>query len=78
MPQRRDALTADELTAAEPATPPSARPRRKTWRLVADAPAVDAPDVRDRRGARQGMILLLAGGGLFWAVVAALVWVLYR
>jgi hypothetical protein len=77
MPQRRDALTADELTAAEPAAIPSARPRRKTWRLVADAPAADAADVRDRHGARRGMILLLVGGGLFWAAVAALVWVLH-
>ena len=75
MLQRRDALTADELTA-DPAAAPTGRPRRKGWRLVANAPATDAPEVRDRGGARQGMILLLVGGGLFWAAVAALVLIL--
>jgi len=72
MLQRRDALTADELTA-EPAAAPTPRRRRKGWRLVANAPASDGPEARDRAGARRGMILLLAGGSLFWGAVAALV-----
>lgn len=35
------------------------------------APGPEAPDARDRAGARTGMIILLLGGGLFWLAVAA-------
>jgi len=69
---RQHAFTADELTA-EPAAAPPARTRRKGWRLVADAPEAELADVRNRGGARRGLILVLVAGGLFWAGVAALV-----
>jgi hypothetical protein len=41
--------------------------------LVANAPGPETPDSRDRSGARNGMIILLAGGVGFWGLVAAVV-----
>jgi hypothetical protein len=40
--------------------------------LVGPAPEPDLPTPRDRAGAQLGMIILLVGGGLFWAGLAAL------
>ena len=49
---------------------------KPAWTLVADAPAPDAPSAPDRAGRARGMLLLLVAGGLFWAVVAAVVFAL--
>jgi hypothetical protein len=44
------------------------------WKLVEDAPTPEAPPTRDRTGAARGMVLILVGGGLFWAAVAVAIW----
>jgi hypothetical protein len=43
------------------------------FRLTARAPGPETPDVRDRAGARKGMIIMLAAGVGFWGAVAAVV-----
>ena len=74
MPQPFDA------TAAQP--PPTdtvgATSRPAGWKLVAEAPEPDLPVARDRAGAAGGLWLLLLGGALFWALVAAAVWYVRR
>lgn len=57
---------------AEIQAPPK-RPVRTSWRLIATAPAPEAPVTRDRRGAQRGMAIILAVGGLFWLGVVATV-----
>jgi hypothetical protein len=70
MSQPIDAAAARELSPDGAAAP---TPDRK---LVEDAPAsADAPAPRDRAGAQRGMVLLLAGGALFWGAVAAAIWI---
>jgi hypothetical protein len=44
----------------------------RTAGLVQRAPEPDVPHPRDRRGAQLGMVILLVGGGLIWAGLAAL------
>ncbi len=34
--------------------------------------------MRDRAGAQRGMVIMLAGGGIFWLAVAAIVAALLR
>jgi|GEM_PF-3151159 len=74
MPQP-EALTAEPLPP-DLADRAPARGDGEVWRLVADAPAADAPHPRDRSGARRGMLIVLVVGALFWAAVIALVLVL--
>ena len=50
---------------------PAGATKRNGPRFARQAPAPEAPDTRDRAGARLGMILLLVGGGAFWLTVAA-------
>ena len=64
--ERSDATTANPFT-----TPATAR-HSGLLRFAQRAPGREEPDTRDRAGAQRGMILLLAGGGLFWAAVAAI------
>jgi hypothetical protein len=66
--------TADARLARGAAPDAKAGPR---W-LVRPAPSPEAPDERDRKGAQGGMVLALAGGGLFWAAVGAAVWLMRR
>lgn len=68
MSQPIDAAAADELP------PEAASAKPAGWKLVADAPASDPPDARDRAGAQRGMALVLGGGGIFWGAVAAAIW----
>jgi len=42
------------------------------FHFVARAPGPEAPDTRDRAGARKGLIIILASGIGFWGAVAAL------
>lgn len=50
---------------------PARKPRRTDgFHLVARAPGPETPDVRDRAGARVGMVIALAGGAGFWGLVA--------
>jgi hypothetical protein len=68
MSQPIDATAAREL----PSSGASAQP--DGWKLVADAPSTDTPEIRSRAGAQRGMVLLLLGGALFWGAVAAAIW----
>ena len=62
-----------DATAGKP--PPAETAEKPAgWNLVEDAPASDKPLPRHRAGAARGMALLLLGGGLFWAAVAAAIW----
>jgi hypothetical protein len=68
MPPNTDAVAAEGL----PAEGASAAAESAGWALAAPAPEPDGPVRRDRNGAALGMTLLLTGGGLFWASVAAI------
>ena len=61
---------ADPVRRSRASRPPGAPPR--LGGLVEIAPEPDAPPRRDRAGAQLGMILLILGGALFWAVVAVI------
>ena len=67
-----------DVTTAERPRAEAASGSPAGWKLVEDAPSPDLPAPRDRAGAAKGMALLLAGGGLFWAAVAAAIWVVGR
>jgi len=67
-----------DATAAERPPAGAATGDSAGWKLVEDAPPPDGPRTRDRAGAARGMALLLAGGALFWAAVAAAVWTAMR
>jgi hypothetical protein len=66
-----------DATAARPLSTPEAAPQSES-KLVQRAPGPEEPDVRDRAGSQLGMIVLLVGGGLFWAGLAALLLFLLR
>jgi hypothetical protein len=72
MPDRSEAAAAaDELS-------PDRVKARRRWRFVQRAPGPEEPSMRDRVGAQKGLIIILAGGGLFWLAVAGLVALLLR
>lgn len=68
----------DPIEATSAAQFPIRRSSRKSlWRFATRAPGPEQPEVRDKAGAQLGMIIILAGGGLFWlGVAAAVVWLL--
>jgi len=61
------AADADALRTASAA-------RSNPW--IQAAPGPEEPDVRDKAGRQGGMLLILAGAGVFWAAVAAAVFLL--
>jgi hypothetical protein len=67
----------NEAAAAANLSPDRAKAHRRS-RLVQVAPGPEEPSTRDRVGAQKGMMIMLAGGGLFWLAVAALVALLGR
>jgi hypothetical protein len=71
MSQRSDATTARDFPT-RPVDAPAGSP------FVQHAPGPEAPDTRDKAGAQTGMLIILAGGGLFWVGVAAAVAYLLR
>ncbi|MDB5445512.1 MAG: hypothetical protein JWQ97_829 [Phenylobacterium sp.] len=72
MHETSKAATAREFSAAEASAPPHAS------RLVQLAPGPEAPSTPDKTGVQRGMVILLVGGGVFWAGVAALALYLMR
>ena len=63
----------EPTNTATPADLPPAAGRRASRRnhFVQIAPGPEAPDSRDKAGAQGGMALMLIGGGLVWAAIAA-------
>lgn len=63
----------DPTKTVTPADLPPTAGRRasRRSRFIQIAPGPEAPDSRDKAGAQGGMVLMLIGGGLFWAAVAA-------
>lgn len=62
-----------EMTTTDLPPQEAAEPRGDGWRLVQVAPGPEAPETRDKAARQKGMIIALAGGAAFWAVVAGVV-----